>query len=236
MAAILGALGQLGVAETRDDVEAFVRLYHGETTSVELDAALAAGINAVAAIDASAGRTFLQEVAGDGSYRAPLRDLARGYLAGSETAASGTATASTTTTTASTTTTATTTTTSGSGTTEAAASVEATETGTSSETATPTESTETVAPAPTLPPQLTTEMAQELLEPVMGDIRACMRSGGVDSMRLVLVVNPNGSWAAVSTSPLTVFSCVNPLVRSREMPAVSSRLRQRLSFVVRAQE
>ncbi|MCB9658882.1 MAG: PQQ-binding-like beta-propeller repeat protein [Sandaracinaceae bacterium] len=79
---------------------------------------------------------------------------------------------------------------------------------------------------------LTREVAESALAPVMPAIRECMDDAQQTSVRLTLVVNPTGEWSAVGTSPASLQTCVAPLVRSQAMPAVTSSLRQRLTFVV----
>lgn len=205
---VVQALGTLATPEVVQPLLAFVRLYHADGAGQGMALALEAAMNITAELDPAAAQPVLEDVAQDEQSGTSLRLRAqhlverRASQLASEEAARELEEAEA----------------------RAAAEAEAIANGTARL---------TVETPPPLS-HLTPAVVQAALEPALPAIRSCMAQAepAVESVRLVLVVNPTGEWSAVGTSPAALQTCVAPLVRAQPMPAVSSTLRQRVTFVV----
>jgi outer membrane protein assembly factor BamB len=209
---IVQALGTLGTPEVVPPLLAFLRLYHADAAAQGMSLALEAAMNAACELDPTATMPVLEEVAHDEQSGTSLRLRAQhllerhAALAASERRARDIEAAEARA--------------------VAAAEVEAN-----------LSASAIRASAPQSPPtltHLTPAVVQEALAPALPAIRACMAQAepAVDSIRLVLVVNPTGEWSAVGTTPASLQTCVGPLVRAQPMPAVTSSLRQRVTFMI----
>lgn len=206
---IVAALSTLGPAEAAPALLRFLRLYHADAATNGLRIALETAMNALAELDADLVQPALLEIASDEASSSTLRLRAQ-YLLQQQASRRAAAEAER----------------------QAELDAAAEEEAAAQAAARPaTPGTRTVVSTEPLS-HLTREVALVTLEPVMPAVRACMSDAGQDSVRLILVVNPTGEWSAVGTSPASLQTCVAPLVRSQRMPAVTSSLRQRLTFVV----
>lgn len=205
---VVQALGTLATPEVVPPLLEFLRLYHADAAGQGMTLALEAAMNAASELDPAAALPVLEEVAHDEQSGTSLRLRAEHLVerhaaqVASEQAAREQE--------------------------EAEARAEAEAEAIANGTATPT----VVAAAPLS--HLTPTVVHTALEPALPAIRDCMTQAEpvVDSVRLVLVVNPTGEWSAVGTTPASLQTCVAPLVRAQPMPAVTSSLRQRVTFVV----
>lgn len=203
---IVQALGTLGAAEVVAPLLEFLRLYHADGAGQGMTLALEAAMSAAVELDPVASQSVVEEVAADEQSGTSLRLRAQHLVErrAAQVAAEQDAREL------------------AEAEARAAAEAEAIANGT----ATPT--------APVALTHLTPAVVQSALEPALPAIRDCMAGAepAVESVRLVLVVNPTGEWSAVGTTPASLQTCVAPLVRAQPMPAVTSTLRQRVTFLV----
>ena len=87
---------------------------------------------------------------------------------------------------------------------------------------------------PELPQRVTRRHVEAALEPVMQDIRQCLRDDErAVTGRLVIVLEGDGEVAMVSVRPRRLQGCVEPLVRRSSFPGNRRNVREQISLDLR---
>ena len=94
---------------------------------------------------------------------------------------------------------------------------------------------EDATPAPQLPVQVTDAMVTRVLAPVEAQLRACLSADSTHppSARLMLVLEGDGAVRMVSTTPGSLQSCIEPLVRAQTFPGNRADSRQQVTHTLR---
>ncbi len=207
MPPLLSALGSLGEQSAAQPIRAFLRLYHAEENSDELLAALAAGVDALVALEGPVARDILEEIAGDELGIPQLRGKARDAVAAFDAADA-----------------------------EAAAEDEERDTPTEDEAeeAEEVEEAEGEEDDPR-PLRITQEIVSDVLTPVSRDLTLCLSQaeGRPRSARLILRLDGDGAIEHLSVTPEQVSECVSALVRAQTFPANRRGTRQQVIYTIR---
>jgi hypothetical protein len=85
------------------------------------------------------------------------------------------------------------------------------------------------------PAELTSPMAQALLEPERPALERCLITPErvYQHARIVIVVSPQGQVMMVTTNPPVVLTCIEGVVRAQSYPATRARGRQQVTVEVR---